>query len=236
MNHGAQVEEFWRRYRTGLLTLLFTDIVGSTSIKQTLGAREGAALIQQHRALVRELLGPFESEEIETAGDSFFIVFAKPSDAVRFSLRLQARLRAAHGSTHPLRVRIAIHIGEVVLLVGDLTHPLTTDWAGDVSDPLLRDDLKRCFAGNPQQRFSGAGELSRSLRAARASSQIGRSRGRGVSTRESRLSARHSSREGRVENAIRRAWEENARPRFETILGHRDPAPPPSPRTLVRPW
>ena len=33
------------------------------------------------------------------------------------------------------------------LLVGDLTRPLTTDWANDISDPLLRDDLKRCFTG-----------------------------------------------------------------------------------------
>jgi len=42
------------------------------------------------------------------------------------------------------------------LLVGDFTRPLTTDWAENISDPLLRDDLKLCFAGNPQERFAGA--------------------------------------------------------------------------------
>jgi non-specific serine/threonine protein kinase len=51
------------------------------------------------------------------------------------------------------------------LLVGDLTHPLTTDWADHISDPLLRDDLKHCFAGNPQDRFAGVGQLAKNLRA-----------------------------------------------------------------------
>lgn len=51
------------------------------------------------------------------------------------------------------------------LLVGDLTRPLTTDWADHIADPLLRDDLKHCFAGNPQDRFAGAGQLAKNLRA-----------------------------------------------------------------------
>src|SRR5438552_7111187 len=51
------------------------------------------------------------------------------------------------------------------LLVGDFTRPITTDWQQDLTDPLLRDDLKRCFAGNPQNRFAGAGQLAINLRA-----------------------------------------------------------------------
>ena len=58
-------------------------------------------------------------------------------------------------------------LGVVVyqLLVGDLTRPLTTDWADHIADPLLRDDLKHCFAGSPQDRFAGAGQLAKNLRA-----------------------------------------------------------------------
>ena len=49
------------------------------------------ALIQQHHAKVREVLGQFPAgKEISTAGDSFFLVFGNPSDAVRFALLLQA--------------------------------------------------------------------------------------------------------------------------------------------------
>jgi class 3 adenylate cyclase len=85
----ARVEEFRRKHRIGLVTLLFTDIVGSTKLKQVLGDHEAISLIQRHHAIVREILAGFpEGQEIETAGDSFFLVFAKPSDAAKFSLLL----------------------------------------------------------------------------------------------------------------------------------------------------
>ncbi len=50
------------------------------------------------------------------------------------------------------------------LLVGDLKSPLTTDWQNEIADPLLRDDLKHCFAGHPEDRFATAGELAKNLR------------------------------------------------------------------------
>ena len=110
----AKVEEFQRNHRIELLTLLFTDIVDSTMLKQTLGEREAVAAIQRHHSVIREILSPFsEGEEIKIAGDSFFIVFTKPSDAVKFSLLVQARLRALSSEVgQPIFDRIGIHVGE----------------------------------------------------------------------------------------------------------------------------
>jgi serine/threonine protein kinase/WD40 repeat protein len=51
------------------------------------------------------------------------------------------------------------------LVVGDFTRPLTTDWADDIPDPLLREDLHHCFAGKPEDRFAAAALLAKSLRA-----------------------------------------------------------------------
>src|SRR5262249_41806291 len=52
------------------------------------------------------------------------------------------------------------------LLVGNLKMALDPlDWASRVHDPLLRDDLRRCLAGNPAERWASAGELANSLRA-----------------------------------------------------------------------
>ncbi len=112
-----QMEGFRQKFRTGLVTLVFTDLVGSTRLKRVLGDREGVALIQHHHSVVRELLRQFpEAEEAGTAGDSFFIVFARPSDAVRLALLLQARNRAfSEVSRHPVQERIGIHIGEVLI-------------------------------------------------------------------------------------------------------------------------
>jgi serine/threonine-protein kinase len=50
------------------------------------------------------------------------------------------------------------------LLVGDFTRPLTTDWARHIEDRLLREDLERCFAGAPEERFASAEALSGNLR------------------------------------------------------------------------
>jgi serine/threonine-protein kinase len=116
-----KVEEFRRKHRIGLLTLLFTDIVGSTKLKQTLGDTQAVQVIRRHHAALREILLRFrEGEEIETAGDSFFIVFTRPSDAVAFSLLAQARMRSLALETgNPVLDRIGIHVGEVVIATGD---------------------------------------------------------------------------------------------------------------------
>lgn len=112
-----RVEDFQRRHHIGLVTLLFTDIVGSTDLKQRRGDTKAVALILEHHEIVRSLLRQFaEGEEIETAGDSFFIVFARPSEAVVFSLLLQDKLRRlADDGTCPLQDRIGIHVGEVFI-------------------------------------------------------------------------------------------------------------------------
>lgn len=113
--HCRRVEEFRSKHKTGVLTLLFTDMVGSVALKRELGDAAGAALVLQQKQTVRELLPEFrEAEEIDAVGDSFFIVFIRPSDAVRFALRIHYRLKAISANTpKPIRVRIGIHMGEV---------------------------------------------------------------------------------------------------------------------------
>ena len=45
LDHRAQVEQFRHKYRPGLVTLLFTDMVGSTKLNQALGDRDAVALM-----------------------------------------------------------------------------------------------------------------------------------------------------------------------------------------------
>lgn len=103
--------------RREVMTLLFTDLVGSTRLKEDLGNVEALRLIHEHHSMVRSLLGEYrEGFEISTAGDSFFLAFRKPSDAVSFALRLQNRLqRWNRRQNHKLRDRIGIHAGEVTV-------------------------------------------------------------------------------------------------------------------------
>jgi len=112
-----RIEAFSRKHRIALMTMLFTDIEGSTRLKQILGDRAAIELIQRHHGLIRELIARFpEAEEIGTAGDSFFIVFTKPSDATHFALLMQTGMRQLRQETgHPVLDRIGIHVGEVFI-------------------------------------------------------------------------------------------------------------------------
>ncbi|MHB8520030.1 MAG: protein kinase domain-containing protein [Limisphaerales bacterium] len=111
------VEALGQKHRTGVFALVFTDMVGSTALKQKLGDRASASLFGRHHQMVRETLAGFpEGEEIETAGDSFLLVFSTPSEAVRFGLLLQARLRKLRQEVQAdVADRLGIHLGEVVL-------------------------------------------------------------------------------------------------------------------------
>jgi serine/threonine protein kinase/class 3 adenylate cyclase len=105
------------RTTTNLVTLVFTDVVGSTSLKQTVGDRAGAAMLEEHDRIIREILAEFpRGQEIGTAGDSFFCAFTTPSEAVKFALVVQSRLRAFNENReHKIADRVGIHLGEVVV-------------------------------------------------------------------------------------------------------------------------
>jgi predicted ATPase len=90
----------------GTVTFLFTDIAGSTRLLQELGDRY-AEVLADHRRTLREEFDRFGGVEVDTQGDSFFVAFARASDAL-------AAAAAAHEalSAGPVRVRIGLHTGE----------------------------------------------------------------------------------------------------------------------------
>ncbi|MFN2590550.1 MAG: adenylate/guanylate cyclase domain-containing protein [Actinomycetota bacterium] len=61
--------------RSARLTVLFTEIVGSTEIADDLGNARWRELLSRHHAIVRRELKRFGDREIDTAGDGFFAVF-----------------------------------------------------------------------------------------------------------------------------------------------------------------
>lgn len=112
-------------------TLVFTDIVGSTQLKQVLGDREGTQRILRHHAEARAVLARLGvGREISTAGDGMFLDFDEPAMALRFALELQRRLRGLWTDESPsrqVRDRIGIHYGEVETT---LTPDGTLDYLG----------------------------------------------------------------------------------------------------------
>jgi WD40 repeat protein/class 3 adenylate cyclase/tRNA A-37 threonylcarbamoyl transferase component Bud32 len=102
-------------------TVVFTDIVESTKLKQTLGDARAIALFEDHDAAVRGLLVEYEgAKELGVAGDSFTLSFTNAADALLFALRLQAALEKIGAADGILRVRIGIHTGD--LFVDENVH------------------------------------------------------------------------------------------------------------------
>ncbi len=97
---------------SGTLTLLFSDIEGSTRLLSQLGVQYGEALSVQ-RSIVREEIRRWAGREIGTEGDSFFVVFTSASDAVEAALATQRRV-ASYGwpDNAAVRVRMGLHTGE----------------------------------------------------------------------------------------------------------------------------
>jgi predicted ATPase len=91
---------------SGTVTLLFTDIEGSTRLLHELGPDAYAAALTEHRHVVREALGANGGVEVDTQGDAFFYVFSEPPAAASGALSAQAAL--ARG---PVRVRMGLHTG-----------------------------------------------------------------------------------------------------------------------------
>ena len=135
---------------TGPLTLVFTDVVGSSAAKRAaeLGidatARDRAYLqgIQtRYVRLVRDCLAAHNGTEIMTIGDAFFLTFEDPRDALLCAAEIQVRLNSQAIMTHtgPLRVRIGIHVGR--------PEYFENSWHGTDVDTAARVES----AGNGQQ-------------------------------------------------------------------------------------
>lgn len=104
---------------SGTVTLLFTDIEGSTRLLQQLGARYRDLLADHHR-VIRAALGASGGIEVKTEGDAFFAVFTGALDAVRAVVDAQLALAAnpwPDGAT--VAVRMGLHTGEVTVVDDD---------------------------------------------------------------------------------------------------------------------
>lgn len=97
------------QFPSGTITLLFTDIEGSTRLLSRLGDRYGAVLVE-HRRVLRQAFRRHSGFEVDTQGDAFFYAFSKASDAVGAAEEGLAALADSE-----VRVRIGIHTGEPLL-------------------------------------------------------------------------------------------------------------------------
>jgi len=96
-------------------TLMFTDMVGSTNLVEAIGDEAWADLLRWHDGTLRSLFVAHEGEEVDQAGDGFFVVFPDPTAAVECAVEIQRTL-AEHRRMHGFapQVRIGLHTAGTV--------------------------------------------------------------------------------------------------------------------------
>ena len=99
-------------------TVLFTDIVDSTSLTQRLGDEEAMEVLKLHDAVVRRALAATDGREIKHLGDGIMAAFVSAAAAVRCAAQIQREL--AEADENSLRVRIGAATGEPVEHANDI--------------------------------------------------------------------------------------------------------------------
>ena len=95
---------------TGTVTLLFTDIEGSTRLIEELGEDGYVQALAEHRRLLRSAFSAHGGVEVDTQGDAFLYAFADPVEALAAAAQGQQALASG-----PVKVRMGLHTGELRL-------------------------------------------------------------------------------------------------------------------------
>jgi class 3 adenylate cyclase len=107
---------------SGTLTMMVTDVAGSTGLAERLGDRRWVDVLREHNTLVREHVARRGGTEVKAQGDGFLVVFSSARQAILAAVDVQRALVAYSDDhpDHPVTVRIGLHTGEIVDVDGDV--------------------------------------------------------------------------------------------------------------------
>jgi class 3 adenylate cyclase/tetratricopeptide (TPR) repeat protein len=103
-----------------ILTLLFTDLVGSTELLEEIGERAWEATLQRHLALLAAAVAETGGRVVKSLGDGLMVEFTDPAAAVRCALRMQEAAVAQQEAGAAPNLRIGLHAGEAIRQGDDL--------------------------------------------------------------------------------------------------------------------
>ena len=98
------------------VTLMFTDLLGSTSLYETIGDAPAYVLVRQHYAVIGKAIRETDGSIVKTIGDAVMGAFCDPADAFRCAVRLHADFAAynAQSGREPVVIRVGLHRGRCI--------------------------------------------------------------------------------------------------------------------------
>ena len=129
-----------------LVTLLFTDVVGSTALAAKLGDARWRDLLSKHFESARGALERYRGREVDTTGDGLLATFSAPAPALRCAAAIQGAARA-----EGLQIRAGVHVGEVEVVGQDVrgvaVHEAARIMEQAKGDEILVSDTTKLFVG-----------------------------------------------------------------------------------------
>jgi class 3 adenylate cyclase len=99
----------------GTVTIMFSDIEGSTAMADRLGDARFMEVLREHNDIVRERIKAFAGFEVKSEGDGFMVAFQSARKALECAAAVQKALADRNGTAgEPVKVRMGIHAGEVI--------------------------------------------------------------------------------------------------------------------------
>ncbi len=107
---------------SSLVTVLFTDIAGSTALTQSQGDEGAQQIVRVHNRIVRGALDKFNGKEIKHTGDGIMASFINTTDAVSAAAEMQSQSKANNKTnpTLPLNLKVGLDTGEPIAEDNDL--------------------------------------------------------------------------------------------------------------------
>jgi class 3 adenylate cyclase len=110
----------------GTVAILFSDIEDSTVLTERLGDEQWLEVLREHNSIFRNQIARHEGYEVKSQGDGFMLAFPDPCEALDCAIEVQRafaererEMRGSPAGEVVLRVRMGLHIGEVISEEGD---------------------------------------------------------------------------------------------------------------------
>lgn len=123
LEQREQLDKLFKEKFTRLITVMFTDLKGSTSIAEMQGDLASRALIKQHNDIVFPLIAKNQGILVKTMGDGTMSYFNKPQDSIRAAIEIQKgidQFNLEKKSKVPILIRIGIHTGQGIVEEKDI--------------------------------------------------------------------------------------------------------------------
>jgi serine/threonine protein kinase/class 3 adenylate cyclase len=165
LKNRAELDKELQHHRV-TLTILFTDVVGSTAYYERYGDTAGLAMAYRHEDLCRRSICEFAGRVIKTIGDAIMAEFADPGSGVRCAAEIQRRLfdvNQAVSEHDRMQLRIGLHhgtcfrrgtdvYGDAVNLASRIAH------RSGPAQILTSSTVHLAVSSNPEFRFVRLGE------------------------------------------------------------------------------